>query len=247
MVSAVDKVSKTYPKTPGNHNNGLTDLGRPVDYETNAHDLDILEKKLVAGLDERYAEKLHGITQRLIDVSRTEKQSINHSAMLLVASKHLIVKEKYDVKVEHDLGEGLVCDIYAKPRGRPDAKIVEIETGFAGPAYALDPNDYLRVRTASKIYRYSPHSTEFFLGTPPPNILYIPKIFLKPRESRTAKEIRLWNNLCDRYYKEPRLNFKDTTGHIEGIYVINVDSGEVQQMGVNDYMEKYPLMSRFPS
>lgn len=251
-MSLVGKNDKTVKENNDNYNGGLSESGKPVDYGTNAHDLNILEEKLVVGLDERYAEKLHGITQRLIDVSRKEKQSINHSAILLVVSKHLIVKEKYDVEVEHelkhDLGRDLVCDIYAyRPGDRTDIKIVEVETGFAGPTYALDTVGYLSDRAARKIYSYSPYSTKFFLGTPMYNVLDIPKIFLKPPESRTAEEIGYWNAQSAKYYNNPLLDFNNTKGHIEGIYVIKVDSGEVRQMDVNYYMKKYPLRFIFPS
>jgi len=251
-VSAVDKVSKADPKNQGNHNNGLSDLGRPVDYADYQRDLKLLEEKLTSGMDATYAEKLHEIEQRLVDVRKKKKQSINHSAMILVVSKHLVIR-RYKVEVEHDLGDGLVCDIYAyRPAGGQGTKptkdfIMEIETGYVGPEYAIDPNKFLKARAARKIESYSQYSKKFFIGTPPHNIVYIPEMFLKPREKRTEAEIKYWNGLCAEYYKNPSLDFNNSKGHIEGLYVINVDSGGVQSMDVNSYMKKYPLVTRFPS
>jgi hypothetical protein len=124
---------------------------------------------------------------------------------------------------------------------------MEIETGYVGPEYAIDPNKFLKARAARKIESYSQCSKKFFIGTPPHNIVYIPEIFLKPREKRTEAEIKYWNGLCAEYYKNPPLDFNNSKGHIEGLYVIDVDSGEAHEMKVDDYMKNYPLVTRFPS
>jgi hypothetical protein len=178
--------------------------------------------------------------------------------MILVGSSYLLARD-YEVKVEYDLGPDigleppseLVCDVYASKLKRShgsevnDKMIVEIETGFVPPEHALDPNNSERARIASKVYRYSQYAEKFFIGTPPHNVVYVPEIFLKQADKRTEKEIEHWNELSANYYKNPPLDFHNTKGHINGLYIINVDSGEIHSISVGKYMKKYPLFTKF--
>jgi len=270
-VSRIGKEDKPDSNDKSAFNGRLREHVRQIDDSSYVRDLKTLESALIVGLNEGKSEKLRDIRDRLIklriEAKTNTKQVINHSAMVMTVSRHLIAKH-YEVAVEHILEKGPVCDIFAcksgskKEEAVKDSIIVEIETGFVPPAHALDSNDSLMARIASKIERYSPNAEMFVIGTPPHNIVYIPEIFLKPSEKRKKEEISWWNNLCKKYYDNPPLDFHNSKGHIEKLYVINVDAGYlpstygkhprartplVEELDVGDYMRKYRLVTRFPS
>jgi hypothetical protein len=155
--------------------------------------------------------------------------------MELVCAKHLI-HYGYNVDVERQLSDILVCDLYAT-KGDGEA-IVEIETGFIPPEHALDPLSYYYARIASKIARYSKFASKFVLATPPVSILPIPRIFGRPPRDRRQDEIERVKLLCDKYYKNPPVTFNQIlNGRLHMIYIINIDTAGVIEMDVESYFE----------
>ena len=126
----------------------------------------------------------------------------------------------------------LVCDIYAKKGG--GNTIIEIETGFTPPDHAMDTVDYYAARIMSKIARYSQHCSKFSLATPVIGILPISKIFLLPRNARKKEDITKVKDLCDRYYKNPPIEYDDIqNAHLHSIYLINIDKGFAKKNGIH--------------
>ena len=161
--------------------------------------------------------------------------------MELVCARYLIL-EGYDLDIERQLEEALVCDLYAAKDG--NVMIVVIETGFIPPENALDPLRYYEARIASKIARYSAHSNMFCLGTPPHHILNIPAIFLEPPEERKGEDLKTLKVKCDSYYNAPSLSSEDLRrGFLNSIYVINVDDVKVKEFTPTAYSDKYKLLT----
>ena len=203
-------------------------------------DLNLLEAVLDVGLNERVRGKLGLLKSRLIQLRRDNIIKINHSVMELVGAKFLLLKG-YEVDVERQLTESLVCDLYATRED--EVMIVEIETGFVPPENALDPLAYYEARIASKISRYCVHSSRFGLGTPPHHILNIPRVFLVPREERGAEDMAKLKGNCDRYYRNPPIELDSIRGgFLNAIYVINVDDSKVKEFYPSDYSATYPFM-----
>jgi hypothetical protein len=180
-------------------------------------------------------DRMNFVKHRLIDLYKRNIVKINHSAMELVCAKHLI-HYGYNVDVERQLSDILVCDLYAT-KGDGEA-IVEIETGFIPPEHALDPLSYYYARIASKIARYSKFASKFVLATPPVSILPIPRIFGRPPRDRRQDEIERVKLLCDKYYKNPPVTFNQIlNGRLHMIYIINIDTAGVIEMDVESYFE----------
>ncbi|MCS7138642.1 MAG: hypothetical protein NZ873_01115, partial [Crenarchaeota archaeon] len=148
-------------------------------------------------------------------------------------AKHLMLKG-YEVDVEHDLGGGLVCDVYAE---RGDGTLaIEIETGFVPPDNALDPEQYCRARVASKITRYSVRVDKFGLGIPPYYILQIPRVLAKPPRFRTIGEIEEVKRLCDLYYRNPPVSIEEVkNARLHTVYVIDVADDIVSEVDPEFY------------
>src|SRR5581483_565332 len=147
-----------------------------------------------------------------------------------------LVRYGYVVDVEKQVGDVLVCDVFAT-KGEGNT-IVEIETGFIPPEHALDPLAYYYARIASKIARYSSHANQFVLATPPVSILPIPEIFRRPPRDRNPEEVKRVKMLCDRYYKSPPIAEEEIlNARLQLVYVINIDEGRVTEMDVDSYVE----------
>jgi hypothetical protein len=190
---------------------------------------------MTKGESAQILDRMNFVKYRLIDLYRRNIVKINHSAMELVCAKHLI-HYGYNVDVERQLSDILVCDLYAT-KGDGEA-IVEIETGFIPPEHALDPLSYYYARIASKIARYSKFASKFVLATPPVSILPIPRIFGRPPRDRRQDEIERVKLLCDKYYKNPPVTFNQIlNGRLHMIYIINIDAAGVIEMDVESYFE----------
>lgn len=189
-----------------------------------------------AGESEEVVQRMDFVKNRLIDLYSRNLVKINHSAMELVCAKHLI-HYGYQVDVEKQLTDILVCDVYAEKGD--GAAIVEIETGFIPPEHALDPLSYYAARIASKIGRYSKYANKFVLATPPVSVLPIPELFRRPPKDRRASEIKEVKALCDRYYKNPPVTEDEIlNGRLHVIYIINIDAGKVVEMDVDSYFDE---------
>ena len=199
-------------------------------------DLTTLMSHLTSGVEKDVENKLNMLKDWLLNLQKENVVKINHSVMELVCAKHLILKG-YEVQLEYSLDELLTCDLYAiKGYGN---LIVEIETGFIPPEHALDPLTYTSARLASKIIRYSSFAGKFALGMPPHYVLPFPRALAKPPRRRTAEEIEVIKNLCDRYYQNPPVTKDDIcNARIQEIYIIDVDQAKVQEIDPEAYMKR---------
>ena len=199
-------------------------------------DLTTLMSRLTSGVEKDVENKLNMLKDWLLNLQKENVVKINHSVMELVCAKHLILKG-YEVQLEYSLDELLTCDLYAiKGYGN---LIVEIETGFIPPEHALDPLTYTSARLASKIIRYSSFAGKFALGMPPHYVLPFPRALAKPPRRRTAEEIEVIKNLCDKYYQNPPVTKDDIcNARIQEIYIIDVDQAKVQEIDPEAYMKR---------
>jgi hypothetical protein len=197
-------------------------------------DVEALVDRISRNTDQDVRRGLENLKERLIELSRRGLVKINHSVMELVCAKHLMLKG-YEVDVEHDLGEGLVCDVYAvKGHG---TLAVEVETGFVPPENALDPELYCRARVASKITRYSVRVDKFGLGIPPYYVLQIPPSLAKPPRFRTMGEIEEVKSLCDLYYKNPPVSLEEIrNSRLHTVYIIDVAGDLVSEVDPELYV-----------
>ena len=180
-------------------------------------------------------EKLDRVRIRLVELKQLKIVKINHSVMELLVACSLI-REGYDVIVERELGDNLICDLYATKAG--GSIIVEIETGYVPPDHALDPLTYNQSRTASKISRYSHFANKFALATLPFNIMPVDPIFLKSPRLRTLAEMYHVKKLCDNYYSQPPVSFDEIqTARLHGVYLIDVDNASAEQLDPETYVE----------
>lgn len=188
-----------------------------------------------AGEPEDVVQRMDFVKNRLIELYSRNLVKINHSAMELVCANHLI-HYGYQVDVERQLTDILICDVYAEKGD--GAAIVEIETGFIPPEHALDPLSYYAARIASKIARYSKYANKFVLATPPVSILPIPQLFFRPPKDRGPSEIKEVKALCDKYYRNPPVTDDEIiNGRLHIIYIINIDAGKVVEMDIDSYFE----------
>jgi len=194
-----------------------------------------MTEKLSSCLKEKDASKLNNVCQQLIEMYQKNLVKINHSILELICACNLISRG-YAVKVEKDVSDILVCDIYAK-KGDGDT-IIEIETGFTPPEHAMDTVDYFAARIMSKIARYSQHCSKFSLATPAVGILPISKIFMLPPNARNEKDVKKVQVLCDRYYKNPPIKYDDIlNARLHSIYLINIDKGFAKEVDPQGYVE----------
>ena len=203
-------------------------------------DIDASIGKMRAELAPDEYEKLLRLRRRLLELHGMNLAKINHSVMELVCSMHLI-KSGFEVELEHTLN-GVSCDIYAvKGYG---TLIVEVETGFVSPKYALDPQRYLKARIASKITRYSGYANKFCLCTPPHYVMQIPPALTKPPRFRTREEIAAIKGLCDLYYTNPPVTVEEVrNARLHTIYSLDIDNVSVKELDVSEYMGKAALWS----
>ena len=206
-----------------------------MDIEKFQNDVYAISELLSAQLDEENVPKLNFVRQRLIDMYKENLVKINHSVLEIICASELIA-HGYSVDVEKSVSNLLTCDIFAA-KGENTA-IIEIETGFTPPEHALDTVDYYAARILSKIARYSQHCVKFSLATPVVNVLPISKLFLLPPNARKNEDVTRLKNLCDRFYKNPKIKFEDfLNARIHSIYLINTDKGFAKELDPEAYLE----------
>ena len=206
-----------------------------MDLEKFRNDVYEMTERLSKNLKENDIPKLNYVRQQLIEMYQKNLVKINHSILELICASNLISRG-YAVDVEKDVSDILVCDIYAKKGG--GNTIIEIETGFTPPEHAMDTVDYYAARIMSKISRYSQHCSKFSLATPVIGILPISKIFLLPPNARKNEDVNKVKNLCDRYYKNPPINYDDIlNAHLHSIYLINIDKGFAKELDPQGYVD----------
>lgn len=206
-----------------------------MDLEKFRNDVYEMTEKLSKNLKENDMPKLNYVRQQLIEMYQKNLVKINHSILELICASNLISRG-YAVEVEKDVSEILVCDIFAKKGG--GNTIIEIETGFTPPEHAMDTVDYYAARIMSKISRYSQHCSKFSLATPVIGILPISKIFLLPPNARKKEDVQKIKELCDRYYKNPPIEYDDIlNAHLHSIYLINIDKGFAKELDPQGYMD----------
>lgn len=198
-------------------------------------DVDVMSGKLSKHLKENDIPKLNYVKTQLIGMYKKNLVKINHSILELICASTLISRG-YAVEVEKDVSDILVCDIFAKKGG--GNTIIEIETGFTPPEHAMDTIDYFSARIMSKIARYSQHCSKFSLATPAVGILPISKIFLLPPNARKKEDVQKIKDLCDRYYKNPPVEFDDIlNAHLHSIFLINIDKGFAKELDPQGYVD----------
>lgn len=198
-------------------------------------DLYELATRACSGDDQKVHSQVFGIADTLVELYRKNSVKINHSALELVCARGL-VKQGYEVKVEHKLDKALVCDVMGT-RG-DGALIVEIETGFIPPAAALEPSVYARGRIASKIARYSHFAGKFALGTTPSYVLDIPPFFARPLRERTSEEAAEIKALTDVHYKKPPVMLDELMrARLHSVFVVDVDSATTREIDPESYLE----------
>ena len=138
--------------------------------------------------------------------------------------------------LKKNVSDILVCDIYAKKGG--GNTIIEIETGFTPPEHAMDTVDYYAARIMSKIARYSKYCSKFSLATPVMGMLPIPQIFLLPPSARKKEDVDTIKKLCDRYYKQPPIEYDDIlNAHLHSVFLINIDKGFTKELDPQGYVD----------
>lgn len=204
-----------------------------MDLEKFTEDVYAITDRLSVHLQKDDIPKLNYVRQRLIDLYQQNLVKINHSVLELICAANL-VSRGYHVDVEKQLTDSLVCDLYAK---KDDAvSIIEIETGFTPPEHALDTIDYYVSRIISKISRYSKYCTKFSLATPVIGILPVGKIFLTSPSHRQEGEIKKIKLLCDRFYKNPPIEYDDIlNAKLDSIYLINIDKDFAKEISPEEY------------
>ena len=197
-------------------------------------DLQTLAHRACEEDDEETRAKVFRTVNMLAEMHRRNLVKINHSALELVCA-HGLIREGYDVKVEHRLDRALVCDVYGARSG--GTRIVEIETGFIPPEAALRPRVYVRSRIASKIARYSRFASKFTLGTTPSYVLDVPRFFILPSRLRSRAEAAELKSLTDIYYDDPAISIEELMrARVHSIFIIDVDSASTRELDPGDYL-----------
>ena len=206
-----------------------------MDLEKFRNDVFAVTDRLSSKLSEEDSPKLNFVRQQLIEMYKKNLVKINHSVLELICAAELIANG-YTVEAEKEISDILVCDLFAQ-KGDGDT-IIEIETGFTPPDHAMDTIDYSTARIMSKIARYSKYCSKFSLATPVTGIIPIPKIFLIPPNARKKEDIKKVQDLCDRYYKNPPINYDDIlNARLHSIYLINVDKNFAKSLDPQGYVD----------
>ena len=206
-----------------------------MDLERFRSDVYEVTDRLAKNLSSDDLPKLNYVRQQLIEMYQKNLVKINHSVLELICAANLISRG-HAVEVEKEVSDILVCDIFAK-KGDGNT-IVEIETGFTPPDHAMDTIDYFTARIMSKIARYSKFCSKFSLATPVIGLVPIPKIFLLPPHAREKSEVQQVKTLCDRYYKNPPIDYNDIlNAHLHSIYLINIDKNFAKELDPQGYVE----------
>lgn len=206
-----------------------------MDVEKFTDDVYEIAQRLSEGKSTEVKSRINYVRERLIELYQQNLVKINHSVLEIICASSLI-SQGYSIDVEKPVSDSLVCDVFAT---KGDGTfIMEIETGFTPPDHALDTIDYYVARIASKIARYSKYCSKFGLATPVVGILPVPKLFLKSPGERTADEIKKIKTLCDRFYKNPPIDYDDIlNARLHSIYLINIDKGFAKQLDPCSYLE----------
>ncbi len=206
-----------------------------MDLEKFRNDVNAVTDRLSSKLSKEDLPKLNFVSQQLIEMYKKNLVKINHSVLELICASELIANG-YAVEVEKKISDILVCDLFAQ-KGDGDT-IIEIETGFTPPDHAMDTIDYSTARIMSKIARYSKYCSKFSLATPVTGIIPIPKVFLIPPNARKKEDIKKVQDLCDRYYKNPPINYDDIlNARLHSIYLINVDKNFAKSLDPQGYVD----------
>jgi hypothetical protein len=206
-----------------------------LDLEKFRNDVNAVTDRLSSKLSDEDLPKLNFVRQQLIEMYKKNLVKINHSVLELICASELIANG-YAVEVEKKISDILVCDLFAQ-KGDGDT-IIEIETGFTPPDHAMDTIDYSTARIMSKIARYSKYCSKFSLATPVTGIIPIPKVFLIPPNARKKEDIKKIQDLCDRYYKNPPINYDDIlNARLHSIYLINVDKNFAKSLDPQGYVD----------
>ena len=206
-----------------------------MDVEKFQDDVYAITELLSKNLSPDLTPKLNSVRQNLIESYKKNLVKINHSVLELICAAELI-SHGFTVDVEKSMSEILVCDLFGKKGD--DSSIIEIETGFTPPEHALDTVDYYAARIISKIARYSKYCGKFSLATPVVNILPISEIFLLPPNARNIDDVKKLKELCDRFYKNPKINLEDIqNAHIHSVYLINTDKGFAKELDPELYLQ----------
>lgn len=206
-----------------------------MDVEKFTDDVYAIAQRLSEGKPAEVKARINYVREKLIELYQKNLVKINHSVLEIICASNLI-SQGYSIDIEKPLSDSLVCDVFAT---KGDGTfIMEIETGFTPPDHALDTIDYYVARIASKIARYSKYCSKFGLATPVVGILPVPKLFLKSPGERTAGEIKKIKALCDRFYKNPPIDYDDIlNARLHSIYLINIDKGFAKQLDPCSYLE----------
>ena len=206
-----------------------------MDVEKFTDDVYAIAQRLSEGKPAEVKARINYVREKLIELYQKNLVKINHSVLEIICASNLI-SQGYSIDIEKPLSDSLVCDVFAT---KGDGTfIMEIETGFTPPDHALDTIDYYVARIASKIARYSKYCSKFGLATPVVGILPVPKLFLKSPGERTADEIKKIKALCDRFYKNPPIEYDDIlNARLHSIYLINIDKGFAKQLDPCSYLE----------
>ena len=206
-----------------------------MDVEKFQDDVYAITELLSKNLSPELTPKLNFVRQNLIEYYQKNLVKINHSVLELICAAELI-SHGFTVDVEKSISDILVCDLFGK-KGN-GTSIIEIETGFTPPEHALDTVDYYAARIVSKISRYSKYCEKFSLATPVVNILPMSEIFLLPPNARNLDDVKKLKKLCDRFYKNPKINLEDIqNAHIHSVYLINTDKGFAKEMDPELYLQ----------
>ena len=206
-----------------------------MDVEKFTDDVYAIAQRLSEGKPAEVKARINYVREKLIELYQKNLVKINHSVLEIICASNLI-SQGYSIDIEKPLSDSLVCDVFAT---KGDGTfIMEIETGFTPPDHALDTIDYYVARIASKIARYSKYCSKFGLATPVVGILPVPKLFLKSPGERTVDEIKKIKTLCDRFYKNPPIEYDDIlNARLHSIYLINIDKGFAKQLDPCSYLE----------
>lgn len=206
-----------------------------MDLERFQNDVAQMAERLSENMDKSDLPKLNLVCEQLVRMYKKNLVKINHSILELICASTLISRG-YAVEVEKNISEILVCDIFAKKGD--GSTIVEIETGFTPPDHAMDTVDYYAARIMSKVARYSKHCAKFSLATTVIGILPVAKIFLLPPNARRKEDVQKIKDLCDRYYKNPPVNYDDIlNAHLHSIFLINIDKGFAKELDPQGYVD----------
>jgi|TARA_B110000014_G_C19994070_1_gene514952 hypothetical protein len=206
-----------------------------LDIEKFQNDVYAISELLSNQLDRKDVPKLNFVRQRLIEMYKENLVKINHSVLEIICASELI-SHGYSVDVEKSVSKLLTCDVLGTKGD--NRSIIEIETGFTPPEHALDTVDYYAARILSKIARYSQYCGKFSLATPVVNVLPISRLFLLPPNARKNEDVTRLKKLCDRFYKNPKIQFDDIlNAHIHSIYLINTDKGFAKELDPEAYLE----------